>query len=290
MIKLFTKPLELVINGETLRFPSVKDFEFCVSGRTNVPSAKVAEITQYSLQQLRNEARAIKEVEEQFISILTRSIKSNESIGKLIGKLDTGIFSQDYDWRDIMKALNKDSHEYEAFIKVALVNYMQYLSSRQDLIKYLYAEKVKLSNPSDLSEKQTDNNVLGETMILLPDPLDQEDATGGAFLRMPKGKSIATVLSSGNRFNLMLSKHECAIEAGDHIYFIDQAEGRHILKLGVNVVGRSSTGAVIIDPKLRDISRQHLLIKNMGNNQLQLTDLSSHGTYIPVSIMENPTD
>ena len=290
MIKLFTKPLELVIDGETFRFPSVKDFEFCVSGRTNVPSRKIAEITGYSIQQIRDEAHAIKEVEEQFISILTASIKSDDNIGKLIGKLDASIFSQDHNWRDIIKALSKDSSEYEPFVKVALVNYMQYLSSRQDLIKYIYAEKIKLSSTPDSSEVQTGNNPLGETLILLPDPLDEENVTSNSLMRMPKGKSISTILPSDEHIKLMLSKYECAIEASDHIYFVDQAKGRHILKPGVNVVGRSATGAVIIDPKLRDISRQHLLIKNMGDNRLQLTDLSSHGTYIPASIMKNPTD
>jgi len=40
--------------------------------------------------------------------------------------------------------------------------------------------------------------------------------------------------------------------------------------------------------KLRDISRMHMVIEEADTNTLYLTDLSSHGTYIPAKyLMDN---
>ena len=40
--------------------------------------------------------------------------------------------------------------------------------------------------------------------------------------------------------------------------------------------------------KLRDISRMHMVIEEADANTLYLTDLSSHGTYIPAKyLMDN---
>jgi hypothetical protein len=39
---------------------------------------------------------------------------------------------------------------------------------------------------------------------------------------------------------------------------------------------------------LRDISRMHMVIEGADTNMLYLTDLSSHGTYIPAKyLMDN---
>ena len=87
----------------------------------------------------------------------------------------------------------------------------------------------------------------------------------------------------------MLSKHKCEIEANGQVFFIDQAGRKHVLDKGRNVIGRDASGTVIIDSGLRDVSRMHLVIENLGDNSLQLTDLSSHGTYIPSALLEDHT-
>ena len=86
-----------------------------------------------------------------------------------------------------------------------------------------------------------------------------------------------------------MTKHKCEIEANGEIFFIDQAGRKHVLDLGRNVIGRDASGTVVIDPGLRDVSRMHLVIENLGDNSLQLTDLSSHGTYIPSALLEDRT-
>ncbi len=290
--KLFAKPMELVVAGQTISFLSIADYEFCLSGRTSVPSKKITDMVKCTAKQLQVEAHTIKDIEKRFVAILTHSIEDPPSIRRSLKELDTSIFSQDHGWRNIITALNDSGDEFNPFRRVALVKYMQYLSSRQDIIKYLYSEKKKLAGEKQNGKSETiEGDQFKDTLIFentIYEP-DVDSPKGGDYERMPKGEAVITTLKPKQRIIIMLSKHKCEIEANGQISFIDQAGRKHALELGRNVIGRDASGTVIIDPGLRDVSRMHLVIENLGDNSLQLTDLSSHGTYIPAAFLKEHT-
>ena len=87
--KLFTKALSLEVGGQTISFNTIAEVEFALSGRTDVPAKKIAEMVALSLQELRLEAKAIKNVEQQFVEVLSKSIEEPGSITKY---KDTVIF------------------------------------------------------------------------------------------------------------------------------------------------------------------------------------------------------
>ena len=289
--KLFAKPLQLTIGEQSISFLSIADFEFCLSGRTSVPSSKITAMVKCTTKQLQTEAHTIKDIEKCFVAILSRSIEDSSSISLSLKELDKSIFSQDHSWRNIIGALNERGDEFNPFRRVALVKYMQYLSSRQDIIKYLYSEKKKPTAEKRNSESNQTDEAFKDTLIFENNmfELGSHNPNNGEFERMPKGESVTAFLKPNERIIVMLSKHKCEIEATGQIYFIDQSGRKHALDMGRNVIGRDATGTVAIDPGLRDISRTHLVIENLGNNSLQLTDLSSHGTYIPTTFLEDHT-
>jgi len=41
---LFNKPVEIVVGEQTIKFSSLTDFEFCLAGRTSVPSLQISAI------------------------------------------------------------------------------------------------------------------------------------------------------------------------------------------------------------------------------------------------------
>ncbi len=141
--KFFAKPLELLIGEQTYKFCSIADFEFSLEGRTAVPSKKIVDMVKFSTAQLMKEAKTIKDIEKRFFKILSKSIEDTSSINQAMRELDTIIFSQDHHWREIIQALNNGDEELNSFRRIALVKYMQYLSARQEIIKYLYSEKKK---------------------------------------------------------------------------------------------------------------------------------------------------
>ncbi|MEE9552553.1 MAG: FHA domain-containing protein [Gammaproteobacteria bacterium] len=287
--KLFAKPMELTVGEQTLKFSSIADFEFCMTGRTSVPSKKITQMVKFSLDQLKKEARVIKEVEKCFVAILSRSIEDSNSIGRAIKELDSTIFSQDHSWRLIITALNQGDGEFNPFRRIALVKYMQYLSSRQEIIKYLYSERQKLSNEPVQENGDTDApGPLKDTLILENTLFEADHGASNrkGLERMPKGEAVIITLASGKEFDIMLSKHKCKLSSKNGIQFVDQTGKSHVLNKGRNAIGRDSAGTVKIDSALRDVSRLHLVIENLGDNNLQITDMSSHGTFIPSNLIE----
>ena len=298
--KFFAKPLELQVGDQLLKFSSVADFEFAVSGRVAVPSKKITEMVKFSPDQLQKEARTIKEIEKKFVSILSRSIEDSNSINRAIRELDPLIFSQDHSWRDIISALNEGDDEFNPFRRVALVKYMQYLSSRQEIIKYLYSEKKKMlnepvSDPASTTDSDSQDEfretLMLENTIFEPVASKREgsgdDAAVGDFERMPKGEAVTITLSPGTEMTLMLSKHKCSVIADDGIQFVDHTGKSYKLEKGRNIIGRDTVSTVILDPSLRDISRLHLVIENIDDSSLQLTDLSSHGTFVASKFLQH---
>ena len=287
--KFFTKPLELTIGDLNLKFSSVADFEFSMAGRIAVPSKKITEMVKFSLDQLKKEAKTIKEIEKKFVAILSRSIEEPGSINRAMRELDPLIFSQDHGWRDIIGALNDNDEEFNPFRRIALVKYMQYLSSRQEIIKYLYSERKKFGELGKETEAP-ESAKLKDTLILentIFDPAG-EDKRDGGFERMPKGEAVTITLRKGQEFVVMLSKHKCRVAEEDGtIRFYDPDGRAYEMKKGRNIIGRDTVSTVMIEPSLRDVSRLHLVLEKYEDNVIQLIDMSSHGTFVPARMLEH---
>jgi len=280
--KLFARPLELTIGDQVLKFNSTADFSFSMAGRSAVPSKKITDMVKFSTENLKQEARTIKDIEKRFVHILSQSIEDPGSINQAISQLDPLIFSQDHDWRDIIKALSHSDDTYDPFRRIALVKYMQYLSSRQEIIKYIYSEKKKMLKDTSAEELQDVPN-FKDTLILDGAVFESDagdESKEAPFEKMPKGEKVIVNLPPGSEMEILVSKHKCKIVFGDKLEFIDPDDHSFTLSDERNLIGRDSTSTVALDPSLRDVSRLHLIIENFGDNSLQLMDMSAHGTFI----------
>ncbi|MBL1143238.1 MAG: FHA domain-containing protein [Proteobacteria bacterium] len=289
--KFFAKPIEVTVGEQSLKFSSLADFEFALAGRTSVPSKKITSMVKFSIDELRKEAKTIKEIEKQFVSMLSKSIEDPESINRALREMDAQIFSQDHGWRSIIAALHSGEEELNEFRRVALVKYMQYLSSRQEIIKYLYSEKKKhvkssVSSNGEAGAEFKDTLMLENTVF---EPLVEGNAAA-EMEKMPKGENVTIRLKAGKKMDVLISKHPCKIISDESgCKFVDEAGRSYKLKIGKTVIGRDSKTDIMMDPNLRDVSRTHLVIEADDSNTLYLTDLSAHGTYIPRKYLESHT-
>lgn len=289
--KLFSKPIELQVGDQTLKFSSIIDFEFALNGRTSLPSNKITDLVRFSAIQLKKEAHIIKEVEKNFVSILSKSIEEPESIDRSLREMDPLIFSQDHGWREIISGLNNSELEdLNEFKRMCIVKYMQYLSARQDIIKYLYSEKIKSAPEEhvngDSHEDSLKTTVILDSTVIAPPPTQQDKEDAEQLERMPKGEAVHLNLLPGKEIQVRISKYDCKLIAGDETQFIDHEGKSYKLNEGRNVVGRDTVSTIMLDTSLRDVSRLHLVIEKKGGNNLLLTDLSSHGTYLARKFIE----
>src|SRR5690606_41237030 len=109
------------------------------------------------------------------------------SINQALRELDPTIFSQDHSWRSIIAALNEGGDDLNPFRRIALVKYMQYLASRQEIIKYLYSEKQSHSSVKAEEHEETSSDKVSGTYILentLFEPVKDDKKV--VLERMPK--------------------------------------------------------------------------------------------------------
>lgn len=283
--------LELSIDDERYVFQSPRDFEFALNGRTSLPSPKIAALSRLGDDELLREAEAIRAVEQRFSEALSGTLEDITSIGPFLKNIEPSIISQDNNWRSIINGLNKLEQVPEAYKKVALVKYMQYLASRQEVVKSLYANRQarSVSEPNGANESAVYRPTarFRETMLLNLNDTADLDRYEVAFSRLPKGETVEVDLEEDRAIELLLGKHQCRILLDDRLLFVDQSGHDSELHVGRNIVGRDATSDVIIDSSLRDVSRKHLIVESDGARQLKLTDISSHGTSLPPRYLDH---
>ena len=273
LTNILSKPIEVAIGDHVHKFSSLADFEFSLAGRTSVPIEKFKEVIKLSLGELKKEFKKIKVIEKELVSILSTSISQPGSINRALREIDIKIFSQDHDWRAIISALHAGNEELNDFRHIGVVKYLQYLSSIQEILQELYSEKKREILASSLSYANNDKAL-------------KVRAKTTEMERLSKGENVTIHVNKGEQIDVLLSSHKCMIVGGEtSAEFVDESGHRHDLKNGKNIIGRGASSDIVMSQNLRDISRMHMVIEGADTNMLYLTDLSSHGTYIPAKYL-----
>ena len=146
---------------------------------------------------------------------------------------------------------------------------MQYLTSRQDVVKSLYANR----QPRKACEDRPANGPIvhrptarfRETILISLNENSDMQRHETSFSRLPKGETVEIDLEEDHAVDLLLARHQCRIVLGDRLLFVDQRGRDSELRVGRNVVGREATSDVIMDASLRDVSRKHLIVESDGD-------------------------
>ena len=80
----------------------------------------------------------------------------------------------------------------------------------------------------------------------------------------------------------MFSNNRFKLTPGKPLSLVDQDGNEQGLKAGKNYVGRDEKSEIVISAKFRDVSRTHVIIEPYGVDTALITDLSSHGTFVPI--------
>jgi hypothetical protein len=261
-------------DGDRYVFQSPQDFEFALNGRTSLPAPKIAALSRLSDDELLREAEAIRAVEQRFAEALSGTLEDITSVGPFLRTMEPGV--------DRMP---------ETYKKIALVKYMQYLTSRQEVVKSLYANrqsgKAGEARPENESAVYRPTARFRETMLINLNASPELERHETSFSRLPKGETVEVDLEGEHPIDLLLAKHQCRILLRDRLMFVDQGGNNSELREGRNVVGRDVTSDVIMDASLRDVSRKHLIVESNGVGQIKLTDISSHGTSLPPKYLDH---
>lgn len=288
MFGLFSRAVKIPISGSEVQLQTPRDFEFALSGRVGLPAQKIGALVDHSDDDLLREAEGIRELEQRFSEILSAAMESGTTVGPVLKALDLSLVSQDNDWRVIIGALNGMGDKYEEYKRIALIKYMQYLTARQEVIRTLYShrQRNRAEAATQIGGTTDSGTAIKETILfdLSGDVLDVGDSSDMA--RLPKGETVEIDVKAGQEVTHALVKHPCKIALDDDLYFIDNSNKRHTLKMRQNAVGRDSRCEVIVDSESRDVSRKHLIIDRFSRTGVRLTDVSSLGTFAAPKYLE----
>lgn len=283
-----TEELSLKVGGNTYVFNSPSELEFALAGRICVPSTKITALVEVRDEDLLEEAAAIKQAERRFADALSGVLANIGDVNNVLKEVDLALISQDNDWRAIVSALMAVPAGYEQYKKIALVKYMQYLVSRQEIVKGLYEHRqIHKNGTGETASRSSAEDALKETAIFEMTSYAASSREGADFSRLPKGETLEVKLEGDATFNLRLAKSPCGIVHRGRLIFIDEKGQETTLRDGKNVIGRDAGADVIMDAGLRDVSRKHLIIECDGSEVIRLTDISSHGTWIDPKYLSN---
>jgi len=280
-----TKPVELIINDKVVTFNAIDDFEFALDARTSVTFDKITETLKASQCEQDFESKSIGVAKEKLAKLRSQSPDTSTGINMRLKSINTIVFSKEHGWRDIFIALNNNnSFEVCQYKDIALKMYLQYLSCRQSLVSSVKNESKEINNTLVTREDGNEpiaNNIstlnLGDTPVeSYPDYI----CSKLGMTRLPAGKTVIIEFNEGDKIDILMSPYKCKLVAKDGIKFIDSNNVEYPLIIGKNKLGRDDGCTVNLNDNMKGISRFHLLIVNHGNKKLELTDVSTNGTYL----------
>lgn len=277
--------LKLELDGRTIQFATLDDFAFSLSGRAQIAAQSVTALMQLAPNELRREATNIRDMERRFVDLLADALKDPGAVGKLLTGIDGELIAEDNQWRAIIAALAATSPGFDQYKHLALVKYMQYLAARRDIVKSIFAQRFGGQEPLAVPEPAGDGGAKS-TLIMEEDAEPDTESSQIRFERLPRGETVTVQAPSSGGLSILLSRHKFRLFADDSPRLTDDNGVNYPLKPGVNVVGRHPENDVVVGGWYRDVSRKHLMVDATGGD-LSLTDLSTHGTFLPGRLLGN---
>ncbi len=277
-------PLKFELDGRALSFASLDEFAFSLSGRTQMAADRVTNLMQLTPGELRSEATDIRDVERRFVDLLADALKDPGAVGELLRSIDADLIAEDNQWRAIMAALVGEGPGFDEYKHMALVKYLQYLAARRDIVKSVYAQRFAGQEPLVGQDPAVDGNARA-TLIIDEDAEPDTESSQIRFERLPHGETVRVRMPSNGALSILMSRHKFQLFAADPPRLTDDNGVNYPLISGVNVIGRHPDNDVVVGGWYRDVSRKHLMVDASDSGNLSLTDLSTHGTFLPGALL-----
>ena len=278
LIALFARPLCLTVNNTELKFMRQADLAFALAGRTAVPAERVNELMDRGRDQVEAELENLLSIETRLGNILADQVAHIGSCADGVAGVGVKAFSNDHDWRSIIASLLVTKDGRERYLPMALSAYQKYVLARQVMCKVILG--LGTARQTQAKPAPAAFNAAQTAIFDADDYIDQQ-ATEDPMRRLPPGEAVRLMLPDGAVIPIKLARHQFVLTHGRQWTLTADNGQRFALSDGFNSVGRSQDNDVSLGASFRNVSRKHLLVQTLGNDAVELTDVSSFGTYIP---------
>ncbi len=289
--RLFGRPLELDVGAGPLRFRSSREFENALGGKTALSSTRITILGGLSDDALMREADAFRLMEQRIVAALSYP---GNGIEQFLLQLDLPEITEDHDWRTIFRGLRLLDGGAESYKKAALLKYVEYLGSGQQVVQTIRANRHGGAMAVEERPESSAGASLGNRQDLVYDlaelaGMGDQGRHGDKdeFSRMSKGESLAIQFGPHQSLSLMLAKYRFTLVSGDPFLLFDESGHDRKVRPGKNIIGRSAQSDVTLDAAYSAVSRKHLIVEIQDDGMVTLTDISTLGTFVPRGYVES---
>lgn len=271
----YKKTFDLTIAGHKFSVSSSQDLDVALAGRTNPSPYEVIRLMKCSQKVLVKLAEKNKEVRGRVYEIIARCSENDKLLHSRFRSLNFDSFYLDNNWQSFLKSLMEDDGLPGQVIRIALLNYIQYLTNYNTIIEFMAPRK---ANGSD--------NMAG-TQEISSDGTLKINTNGffGNHTRLRKNFPVKVNFPKNRKFSILLSFNKCRLITRAPWVFIGPDKKEHTIDIGKYSIGRNPDNDIVLNSSLQDISRTHLIIDRIGEDVARIMDVSTLGTYLPDDVL-----
>lgn len=266
----------LQIDGQPAGFASPAEFEAALKSRTEVVAGTMRRMAKLTDEELRGEANLTKALHKKLTTSLLRIEEIGVSLGQVWREMDLGKVHEEHQWQEILYAL-AEPEIHDQYRRAALVRYLQYLKGRRDAVSEMLREresgKTQLGSVAASQMETMHGSIVDEITYT-------SMQRSAEYARLPPRHAVEIRMEAGEPVTLFLAHRKMRLTLTDEGMVLSDDTGLTApIPTGRTIVGRSSDCDVVLHNAPADVSRKHMMIESTPQ-MLQLTDLSSHGTYV----------
>ena len=278
-------PLRLDIGGNWQTFLSEEQFSSYLAERIEMSASRMEDLTALDGHGVQRELRHTRRSHQNSVDILVRAMETHTRLRYLWGLLDVSKVPDEHDWPSILFAVGSADNVSEPALRLTLTHYVHYLEARREILESMGREWRSAALRGGPARPVTPKAMHAD---LDPSPVSRfTTRRNQLYARLPRRRAVNVDLNARRQVTLYLARNRFIIRLEEGQVILQTQDGtNHALKIGRNMVGRSSQCEVCVDSGHSDISRQHLLIEVTEEGHARLTDLSSRGTYMPPDMLD----
>lgn len=277
--------LAVSIDGQQFHFQSPSDLDLVLTPRTEVTAAVLREWGRLSEDELRADLALTRAVHKKLTHLILRAMETGVALAQVWREIDLSKIYEEHQWQALLYALSDPQQVGDDYRRAALVKYLQYLKARREVLQDLASERQRgqVHGPADHAPAVVSAGI--------SPVVDDESFTAmkrsAEYSRLPPRHSVELVLTPGEPLTLFLAHRRMRLTVSEEGAVLSDDSGLSVpIREGRMVIGRSTDCDVILQGATGDVSRKHLMIE-AGAQEVRLTDLSSHGTYVPKRALNN---
>ena len=266
----------LQIDGQPAGFASPAEFEAALRSRIEVVAGTMRRMAKCTDEELRGEVNLTRALHKKLTTSLLRIEEIGVPLSQIWRELDLGKIHEEHQWQEILYAL-ADLGVADQYRRVALVRYIQYLKSRRDGVGELLRER-------ESGKTQLGSVAASQMETMAGTAVDDITYTSmqrsAEYSRLPPRHAVEVTITAGEPVTIFLAHRKMRLVTTDEGMVLSDDTGLTApIQTGRTIIGRSSDCDVVLHNAPADVSRKHLMIECTPQD-LRLTDLSSHGTYV----------